>query len=158
MLRMSATVLAVALAAGGAACTPTQTQHGFVVDNPSTMEVQVGVDTQDTVRARLGTPSTESVFGETTWYYMTSVQESFAFYRPDTVARNVLAIRFDEAGTVTSVERYGLERGQVVAYNEDETPTRGRELGIIEQMLGTVGRGPPTGIGDEDERNAPRRR
>ncbi len=158
MLRMSATVLAVALAAGGAACTPTQTQHGFVVDNPSTMDVQIGVDTQETVRARLGTPSTEAVFGETTWYYMTSVQESFAFYQPDVVGRNVLAVRFDEAGLVTGFERFGLERGQVVSYSEAETPTRGRELGVIEQILGTVGRGAPTGIGDEDERGAPNRR
>jgi outer membrane protein assembly factor BamE (lipoprotein component of BamABCDE complex) len=158
MVRLSATVLAVALAGAGAACTPTREQHGFVVDNPATMEVQVGLDTQDTVRARLGTPSTEAAFGVPTWYYVTSVQERFAFYRPETVDRNVLAIRFDEAGNVAAVERFGLERGQVVAYNRDATPTRGRELGILEQLLGTIGRGTPAGIGDQEETNQPRRR
>lgn len=159
MGRVSATVLAVALAAGaGAACTPVQRQHGFVADNPATMQVQIGIDTQDTVRARLGTPSTETVFGDPTWYYVTSVQESFAFLEPETVERTVLAIRFDPQGVVSGVDRYGIERGQVVNYSSAETPTRGRELGILEQILGTIGRGAPTGLGDEEERSAPSRR
>ncbi|MBU6407658.1 MAG: outer membrane protein assembly factor BamE [Alphaproteobacteria bacterium] len=159
MGRVSATLLAMALATGaGAACTPVQRQHGFVADNPATMQVQVGIDTQDTIRARLGTPSTETVFGDATWYYVTSVQESFAFLQPETIERNVLAIGFDPQGVVSRVDRFGLERGQIVNFADAETPTRGRELGILEQILGTIGRGAPVGLGDEEERNAPRRR
>ena len=35
----------------------------------------------------------------------------------------------------------GLEDGQRLAMNANETPTRGRQLTILEQLLGNVGRG-----------------
>ena len=35
----------------------------------------------------------------------------------------------------------GLDDGQDVAMSDRETPTRGRELTILEQLLGNVGRG-----------------
>ena len=50
-------------------------------------------------------------------------------------------ITFDDAGNVAGVRTLGLEDGQEVAMNRNETPTRGRELTIIEQLLGNVGRG-----------------
>ena len=55
--------------------------------------------------------------------------------------RNVTEITFDDAGNVAGVRTLGLEDGQEVAMNRNETPTRGRELTIIEQLLGNVGRG-----------------
>ena len=40
-----------------------------------------------------------------------------------------------------SVNNYTLKDGKVIAFNGRETPTRGRELTILEQLLGNVGRG-----------------
>jgi hypothetical protein len=42
---------------------------------------------------------------------------------------------------VETVNNYSLKDGKVIAYNGRETPTRGRELTVLEQILGTVGRG-----------------
>ena len=56
------------------------------------------------------------------------------------VARNVTAIAFDkESEQVKSVNNYTLKDGKVIAYNTRETPTRGREITVLEQMLGAVG-------------------
>lgn len=154
------------MAAGGASCTPTRDYHGFIADTPDALNVQVGVDTQSTVRQRLGTPSTMSVLeanqtgaaaGQTTWYYVAVTQERFAFYNPRTTDRVVMAVRFDANQTVSAVDRYGLEEGRVVDYSHDRTPTRGRELGILEQIFGTIGRGSPLPQGTE-ERNQQNRR
>jgi hypothetical protein len=41
----------------------------------------------------------------------------------------------------------------VLAFNTRETPTRGREMTILEQLLGTVGRGGL--LPQDDERNMP---
>ena len=54
----------------------------------------------------------------------------------------------------TRVEVHGcdlftLRDGKVIAFNGRETPTRGRELSVLEQLLGTVGRG--TMLPNEDE-------
>ena len=143
LLRFSAAALIAAVAATSA-CAPTHSYNGFLPDrnNQEIPDPQVGVDTRDSVVARFGSPSTTAVFDQTAWYYVSSVQESMAFYAPRITERRVMVIRFD-GETVASVEKYGLERGRIVAYNDDITPTRGRELGVLEQLLGNVGRAPP---------------
>jgi hypothetical protein len=65
-----------------------------------------------------------------------------------------MVVRFD-GDTVSSVEKFGLERGRIVAYNDEITPTRGRELGVLEQLLGNVGQTAP--IPREEEEGGRRR-
>ncbi len=148
-LRLSTAAL-VGLAAATAACAPVQTYNGFRSDrnNQEIPDPQVGVDTRDTVMQRFGSPSTTAVFDQTAWYYVGSVQERVAFYTPHITERQVMVVRFN-GDTVSAVEKYGMERGRIIAYNDQETPTRGRELGVLEQLLGNIGAMPPM---DEEER------
>ena len=37
-------------------------------------------------------------------------------------------------------KEYGLEDGNVIAFNTNATPTRGRELTILQQLFGNLGR------------------
>jgi outer membrane protein assembly factor BamE (lipoprotein component of BamABCDE complex) len=155
-LRLSTAAL-VALAAAAGACAPVQTYNGFRADrnNQEIPDPQVGVDTRATVMQRFGSPSTTAVFDQTAWYYVGSVQERMAFYNPHITERTVMVVRFN-GDTVSAVEKYGMERGRVIAYDDHETPTRGRELGVLEQLLGTIGAMPPM---DEEERGGrPNRR
>lgn len=151
------TIAALAAVGFGTACTPVRDTHGFTASAPDQLKVEPGVDTKETVVKRLGTPSTESMLDQLTWYYVTSTQERFAFYTPKTVERQVMAIRFRADGTVDTVENFGMERGKVVQYSADRTPTRGRELGIIEQIFGNVGRASPI-ASEQDRQNDGRRR
>ena len=89
------------------------------------------------------------MFDDDTWYYISATREYLAYLRPDTRERRVIAVRFDEDGSVAAVDEYGLEDGRVVALVERETPTRGRELSLIEQLLGNVGRLPSEQFGGE---------
>ncbi len=150
-LRLSA---AVAALAASTACAPVQTYNGFRADynNADIPTPQVGVDTRDTIRQRFGSPSTTAVFDQTAWYYVSAVQERLAFYSPRITARRVMVVRFDN-DTVSGVDNFGLERGRIVSYNSEETPTRGRELGLLEQLLGNVGRTPPIRPEAEDPRD-----
>jgi outer membrane protein assembly factor BamE (lipoprotein component of BamABCDE complex) len=106
------------------------------------------------VQQRFGTPSTTAVFDQTAWYYVSSVQEQVAFYSPETTERRVMVVRFD-GDTVSTVEKFGLERGRLVAYNDEVTPTRGRELGILEQLLGNVGNTSPIRAEEEQQGGRP---
>jgi outer membrane protein assembly factor BamE (lipoprotein component of BamABCDE complex) len=151
-LRLSAAALALGAAA---ACSPVSTYSGF---RPERNDVelpdpQVGVDTRATVQQRFGSPSTTAIYDQTAWFYVSSVQQRIAFYNPETTDRRVMVVRFD-GDVVSSVEKYGIERGRIVNYNPEETPTRGRELGVIEQLLGNVGANP---IRTDEEDQGPRR-
>ncbi|MND02397.1 hypothetical protein D3C83_217680 [compost metagenome] len=48
---------------------------------------------------------------------------------------------------------YTLKDGKVVAFNGRETPTRGREMTILEQLLGNVGSGVLPNSEDDDPGN-----
>jgi len=132
------------------ACTATRDFHGYVPDQAFPEDVKPDVDTRSTVLARLGTPSTASLFDASTqvmsppgkeklWVYMSSTRELLAFYYPKVVQRSIIAIQFDDEDVVSDVLIYDVDDGRVVDYASRITPTRGRELGILEQLFGTLG-------------------
>ena len=118
---------------------PITDYHGYTADEIQPTEVQPGVDTRASVLAQLGSPSTESIFDQNTWFYITTQRERLAFLLPKTKQRIVTAIRFNDEDAVEEVLKYDETDGRVLSYASRETPTRGRELGILEQIFGTVG-------------------
>ncbi|MEE9271674.1 MAG: outer membrane protein assembly factor BamE [Robiginitomaculum sp.] len=136
------------------ACNPVLRNHGYLAsDGKKPQEVKAKTDTKASVLARLGSPSVKSTFDEHTWYYLSSVRERLAYLRPVTSERTITAITFNDDGSVEKVAEYGIENGQYVNYANRETPTRGRQLSILEQLYGTLGRLPAQQIGKN--RNIP---
>lgn len=140
-------------------CAPVNSTHGFTAIQTTPNQVKVGADTKSTVLEALGSPSAVSTFDPNTWFYVSQSVQRVAFYRPRVTKRDVVAVAFDEAEKVRAVNSYTLEDGKVIAFNGRETPTRGRELTILEQLLGNVGRVANTfGRDDEDAQPGGRRR
>lgn len=141
---MSASFRALALASAVlalGACAPQVARHGFQPIDVSPTDIVAGTDTRETVQARLGTPSAVSTFEPNVWFYVTQTTAKYTFNLPEVTQRSVTQIVFDEStGRVLSVDTLGLEDGQDIAFNRRETPTRGRELTVLEQLLGNVGR------------------
>lgn len=145
------TLLIAGLALVASACSPSRDYHGYIVDEVRPSDIEVGVDTRSSVLAKLGSPSTTGMFApgeeitadpqdDPVWVYLSYQQTRFAFFNTNEVQRNVTRIAFDSDGKVASVDVLGLADGQDINYARRETPTRGRELGILEQIFGTVGR------------------
>ena len=142
MVRRLAYVALALVLTGAAGCAPITSHHGFQAIEASPKDVKVGVDTKSTVRGKLGSPSATSTFDPNTWFYVNSVKARVAFRRPATVSRDVTAIVFNkDTELVEDIRNYTLKDGKAIAYNGRETPTRGREMTVLEQLLGTVGRG-----------------
>ena len=133
--------LAAALVLSAAACAPITAYHGYQIVESDPKDVKVGADTKSSVMERLGSPSVVAAFDADTWYYMTQVNDQVAFLRPTVTRRNVTAISFDKSTQqVATVDVYTLKDGRIISYNGRYTPTRGREMTILEQLLGNVGR------------------
>lgn len=146
-LTLTAALLAGGLALG--ACAPTVARQGFQVQDVAPRDVKVGEDTKSSVLAKLGSPSTVSTFEPNIWYYVTQTAETYTYHKPRVSQREVTVITFDkDTETVTKVDSLALKDGFKIAYNKRETPTRGRELTVLEQLLGNVGR---TGLPPTDE-------
>lgn len=148
LLRTCLTACVTALVLG--ACTPRITTHGYVPDPDALQRIEPGVHNELEVAQFLGTPSTTALFGQSTWLYITERTEAYAFLEPEVVDQRVVAIAFNDAGVVSEVDEYVLADGYLVDPVTRETPTYGKQLGLLEQLLGNVGR-----FAGQDE--APRR-
>ena len=121
------------------ACTPVNSYQGFQVIDHTPAEVKAGEDTRATVQAKLGSPTEVATFDKNVWYYISQVSSQTGVYSPRVDKRSVTAISFAKDGDkVAAVKSYGLREGRVIAYNARETPTRGREMSAIEQLLGSI--------------------
>lgn len=136
---LCALVASAALVSG---CAPTSMFQGFQAIEAKPQDVKVGEDTKSTVMSRLGSPSTVSTFDPNVWFYISQVTQYESFYKPKVIRRDIVAVAFDKGDEkVTTVSTLSLKDGRVIAYNGRETPTRGRELSILEQLLGNLGQG-----------------
>lgn len=122
------------------ACTPINSTNGFIAVDTQAQEIKVG-ESRTAVATKLGTPSTVGAFDKSTWYYITQTSDKMAYLNPRVKSRTVVAISFDKDEKVAEVKTLALKDGFDLAYEKRETPTRGRELSWIEQLLGNVGRG-----------------
>lgn len=141
-LLFAAPVAAVLAVAALSACAPIVGQNGFQAIDAKPADIVAGTDDKQTVLTKLGTPSTTSTFErDNIWYYISQVTEKYTYNMPHVTQRSVTEITFNDAGKVAEVRTLGLDDGQRLAMNGRETPTRGRQLTILEQLLGNVGRG-----------------
>lgn len=122
------------------ACTPIYTNHGYVPDDKDLTEIKTGVDTRETVAAFLGAPTVQGLLGDKEWFYVQSRWKTVGGHAPQEVDRQVLAVSFDPDGKVANIERFGLDKGQVVAISRRITtePIRGR--GALAQIFSNIGR------------------
>lgn len=131
--------LAAAFALLGA-CSPVERNHGQVWSAYDVGDVQPGRDDRDSVRRKLGSPSAREVSGDSVWVYVSSKTRSVLGGRPEVLERRIVALEFDGGGTLASLDEYTLEDGRLVPINPRITPTAGRKLNLIQQLLGNVGR------------------
>ena len=143
MPRFTSLIIAASLAAAAGACAPVVATQGFQAVDAKPQDIEAGVDTRETVLAKLGTPSTTSTFEtDNVWYYLTQTTQRYTYNKPEVSQRTATEITFADGGEkVANVRTLGLEDGRQIAMERRETPTRGRQLTILEQLLGNVGRG-----------------
>lgn len=132
--------LALVATLGLSACAATYRNHGYVPPEEQLSQIVIGQTAQADAEALIGRPSAQGLLTGSAWYYVGSRWQFYGPREPREISREVLAISFNEAGTVSNIERFGLERGQVVTLSRRVTDTGVASLGLVRQLLGNVGR------------------
>jgi len=114
--------------------------YGHQWDKNDFKQIIAGQSGKEDVKAVLGTPSTKGDFGSNVWYYISSKRERTAFFKPEIVDQNVVAVVFDDADLVKLVSRYTSKDKREVVMVGKITPAEGKEMNIFEQFLGNLGR------------------
>ena len=137
----SRVLVAATVALAVAACSANIAHRGYLEKPGAFGQVHEGMAKSE-VEGILGSPSTTASinYQGDSYYYISSTTEQKAFLNPKEVDRQVIAIRFDQNDQVASLGQYGLEDGKIIDINTRTTPTRGRELTMIQQIFGNIGK------------------
>jgi outer membrane protein assembly factor BamE (lipoprotein component of BamABCDE complex) len=133
-----ALTLALALAIG--ACAPRVSIRGNLPREEQLVKVVVGEQKRDEVAEILGTPSTLGTFDDKVWYYISRKTEKFAFLDEKIVDQQVVAIYFNDNDVVQAIHHYNKDDLRQVGMVDRTTPTAGKDLSILDQLIGNLGR------------------
>jgi outer membrane protein assembly factor BamE (lipoprotein component of BamABCDE complex) len=133
-------LLCLSLVLVATACQPIYRNHGYAPTDAELAAVTVGKDTRETVAQSVGRPSASGLLNDNQWFYVQSRYRQRGPQAPLEIERQVVVISFAESGTVSNIERFGLEDGQVVALSRRVTETNIQGVTFIGQLLGNLGR------------------
>lgn len=123
-----------------AACKPIFELHGYVPSDEDLALIEVGRDTRDTVAVTIGQPTASGLLADEAWFYVQSRWKTIGPQASHEIERQVVAITFDADGRVANIERFGLERGEIVAISRRVTTTNIRGKSILSQLFGNIGK------------------
>jgi len=129
------------------ACQPVRNTNGVFLTQDDVTSMQPGITTRADVLQALGTPTTTAVFDDNTWYYVGLKTEKDAFFDPKVTDKSVYEVKFDDAGTLASIQNVAADAIDVPLVRR-KTPTSGHNLTFAQQLLGNLGRFNKSGSGD----------
>lgn len=132
--------LHIAICVVVASCSPIVDLRGHSEEQADYSQIIPGQSTKDDVAAILGTPSAKSNFGDETWFYITEKRETYGMLAPQIADQSVTSVKFDSAGLVEELSKTDKDKSKQVEFVEKTTPTEGRKMGVMEQLLGNFGK------------------
>jgi outer membrane protein assembly factor BamE (lipoprotein component of BamABCDE complex) len=112
-------------------------------------DISVGVHTRSDVQALLGSPTVSSAFGDSSWYYVSSITRIRPMRHQGVSNPETVAVDFDDRGVVRQVRVITEADMPSVSMVSRETPTPGNERTLLQALFGNIGRVGTGGLGAE---------
>jgi outer membrane protein assembly factor BamE (lipoprotein component of BamABCDE complex) len=123
-----------------AACSPVYTNHGYVPNDSDLAQLEIGKTSRDEVASLIGRPASQGVLEGADWYFVGSRWVRNGISAATEIDRQVVAVSFNDANTVSNVERFGLKDGQVIVLSRRVTDSGIKGVSLITQLMGSFGR------------------
>ena len=121
-------------------CSVETEEHGKRIGKDLLDKIVPGSTQKQQVLSILGAPSTENDFGNKAWFYIASNNRKTALFGDKLLSRSIIKIMFNDKNTVTKITMLTEKDQKPVEHSQNKTPTAGQEIGILQQLLGNVGR------------------
>lgn len=124
---------------------PPQTR-GNKVDPENLVQLVPGTSSRADVTSLIGSPTAKATFDDNTWLYISEVTTPVIAGRLAEHEQHVVVMKFDQAGTLRSIDKKGMDDAQPISMAAGATPSPGNNVNILQELLGNVGRFTP-GVG-----------
>ncbi len=132
------------LAMSATGCSNDVENRGYISKFSDFSKVKPGVSTKQDVVRDLGSPTTTSMFGTETWYYIGKEETKETFFEPELKSYTAYEITFN-GNVVKNITLKDQTAMNDVEVSEDFTRTSGNEVTFMQQLLGNLGKFSPTG-------------
>ncbi len=113
---------------------------GHAVSEDDLSQIKIASSTQDEVKSILGSPTLDSNYGHSSWYYIHDKMEYYGFMNPVTKERSVIAIVFNKENLVTEIEKFTLDHANNLVIEKDQTVSQGTTGNVIKHFMNNVGK------------------
>jgi len=141
MKNLTIVFLIYTIAFGITSCSKTEIKNrGYVTKFSDFSQIKVGSSTKNDVIQSLGSPTTTSIYGDETWFYLGKEESKETFFRPETKSYDAYEITFDKAGVVSALNKKDKTALKEMEAEEDYTKTSGNEITVWQQLFGNLGK------------------
>lgn len=114
--------------------TGTTAIRGSLIKDNEIAKLRTGIQTKQEVVQILGTPSSGSTLNNEKWYYITDHTLTKPLKKTQVIKRQVLTLTFKD-NILDSIEKTDESKARHFRPDDEKTKTRGKKLGIIEQVI-----------------------
>lgn len=143
-MKFSKLALAAVLPVIMASCSNDVENRGYVTKFSDFSKIKPGVSTKADIIQELGSPTTTSIFGEETWYYIGKEETKESFFRPETKSYDGYEITFN-GDVVKNIVKKDQTALRDMDISDDYTKTTGNEITVWQQLFGNLGKFNPAG-------------
>ena len=122
---------------------PVITSHGYAPNKEDIKEIKAKSYTKQQVQEQFGVPFMVGVNNNNYWYYLSYQTTRYGFGKKQYKSFNLVELKF-ENNAVSFVKKYNEENLKQITFKSDKTSTSGKEFGVLEQIIGNIGKFRPT--------------
>ena len=123
------------------ACVSKIDKRGYMFDMSDHNLLQEGITSKERVLKIMGSPTLISdLDSDEAWIYYAEDLKRLLFFKPDVISRDVLVVRFNEAGTIRELSRIDLnDEEKQLQFAANFTNVESRKIGFLKSLFSNVG-------------------
>ncbi len=115
-------------------------KKGYMFDLSDANLLQEKVTTKDEVLQYMGYPTLTSYIDEEVWIYFAEEKKHLLFFKPTTVGREILVVKFDHNNVVNRLQKLGLkDEDKKLDFSSKYTEVADHEEGFFKSIFSNIG-------------------